>query len=94
MRHDEAQLIQNTKEAAQQLQELFEADAVGPLSGLPQLQGRAAREAYHRVRDDDQRLYSGKGKIIMLQRNAQRTSPSTIYLRSAGARVLSIRTGR
>ena len=45
MRHDEAQLIQNTKEAAQQLQELFEADAVGPLSGLPQLQGRsAARE--------------------------------------------------
>ena len=42
MRHDEAQLIQNTKEAAQQLQELFEADAVGPLSGLPQLQGPGA----------------------------------------------------
>jgi glutathione-regulated potassium-efflux system protein KefB len=45
MRHDEAQLIQNAKEAAQQLQELFEADAVGPLSGLPQVEGRsAARE--------------------------------------------------
>ncbi len=32
--HDEAQLIQTTREAADQLRELFEADAVGPLSGF------------------------------------------------------------
>jgi len=32
--HDEAQLIQTSKEAAEQLRELFEADAVGPLSGF------------------------------------------------------------
>ncbi len=31
--HDEAQLIQTTRDAADQLQELFEADAVGPVAG-------------------------------------------------------------
>ncbi len=41
MQHDEAQLIQNAMQAAQQLQELFEADAVGPMAGLPQLHGRS-----------------------------------------------------
>jgi voltage-gated potassium channel Kch len=40
VRHDDVQLIQNTKEAAEQLKELFEADAVGPMAGLPQLPGR------------------------------------------------------
>jgi glutathione-regulated potassium-efflux system ancillary protein KefC/glutathione-regulated potassium-efflux system protein KefB len=44
MQHDEAQLIQNARQAAQQLQELFEADAVGPMAGLPQLHGRSVRE--------------------------------------------------
>jgi glutathione-regulated potassium-efflux system ancillary protein KefC/glutathione-regulated potassium-efflux system protein KefB len=32
--HDEVQLIQTTKEASEQLRELFEADAMGPLAGL------------------------------------------------------------
>jgi monovalent cation:proton antiporter-2 (CPA2) family protein len=32
--HDEAQLIQTSKEAAEQLRELFESDAVGPLAGF------------------------------------------------------------
>ncbi|MBI2316313.1 MAG: cation:proton antiporter [Betaproteobacteria bacterium] len=32
--HDEAQLIQTAKEASEQLRELFEADAVGPLAGF------------------------------------------------------------
>jgi monovalent cation:proton antiporter-2 (CPA2) family protein len=32
--HDEAQLIQTSKQAADQLRELFEADAVGPLAGF------------------------------------------------------------
>ncbi len=32
--HDEAQLIQTSREAADQLRELFEADAVGPLAGF------------------------------------------------------------
>jgi voltage-gated potassium channel Kch len=34
--HDEAQLIQTARDAAQQLQELFEADATGPQAGFPQ----------------------------------------------------------
>jgi hypothetical protein len=33
--HDEAQLMQNAQQAAEQLKELFEADAVGPLAGFP-----------------------------------------------------------
>jgi glutathione-regulated potassium-efflux system ancillary protein KefC/glutathione-regulated potassium-efflux system protein KefB len=36
VQHDEAQLIQSTKEAAAQLQELFEADGLQPLPGFPQ----------------------------------------------------------
>ena len=32
---DEAQLIQSAQQAAEQLKELFEADAVGPLAGFP-----------------------------------------------------------
>jgi glutathione-regulated potassium-efflux system protein KefB len=36
VQHDEAQLIQTTKEAAAQLQELFEADGLQPLPGFPQ----------------------------------------------------------
>jgi glutathione-regulated potassium-efflux system ancillary protein KefC/glutathione-regulated potassium-efflux system protein KefB len=36
LRHDEERLIQSAKEAAEQLRELFEADAVGPLAGFPQ----------------------------------------------------------
>jgi monovalent cation:proton antiporter-2 (CPA2) family protein len=36
VQHDEAQLIQNSKEAAAQLQELFEADGLEPLAGFPQ----------------------------------------------------------
>jgi len=35
VRHDEAQLIQTSKEAAEQLQELFEADGLQPLPGFP-----------------------------------------------------------
>jgi glutathione-regulated potassium-efflux system ancillary protein KefC/glutathione-regulated potassium-efflux system protein KefB len=35
VQHDEAQLIQTTKEAAEQLQELFESDGLQPLSGFP-----------------------------------------------------------
>jgi monovalent cation:proton antiporter-2 (CPA2) family protein len=34
--HDEAQLIQSTRDAAEQLKQLFEADAVGPQVGFPQ----------------------------------------------------------
>ncbi len=34
--HDEAQLIQTTRDAAEQLKELFEADAIGPQAGFPQ----------------------------------------------------------
>ncbi len=34
--HDEAQLMQNAKEAADQLRELFEADAIGPMAPLAQ----------------------------------------------------------
>lgn len=33
---DEAQLIQTTRDAAEQLRELFEADAIGPQAGFPQ----------------------------------------------------------
>jgi glutathione-regulated potassium-efflux system ancillary protein KefC/glutathione-regulated potassium-efflux system protein KefB len=36
VQHDEAQLIQNVKEAADQLKELFEADAIGPMAPLAQ----------------------------------------------------------
>lgn len=35
VKHDEARLIQSTKEAAEQLRELFEADSVGPLADFP-----------------------------------------------------------
>jgi len=35
VQHDEAQLIQTSKEAAAQLQELFEADGLRPLPGFP-----------------------------------------------------------
>jgi len=35
VQHDEAQLIQTSKEAAEQLQELFEADGLQRLPGLP-----------------------------------------------------------
>jgi hypothetical protein len=34
LQHDEAQLIQGAKEAAEQLRELFEADSAGPLAGF------------------------------------------------------------
>ena len=34
MQHDEAQLIQSAREAAEQLRDLFEADSVGPLAGF------------------------------------------------------------
>ena len=34
--HDEALMIQSARDAASQLQELFEADAVGPQAGFPQ----------------------------------------------------------
>jgi monovalent cation:proton antiporter-2 (CPA2) family protein len=40
--HDEAQLIQTSKEAADQLRELFEADAVGPLAGFTDAAGKRA----------------------------------------------------
>jgi glutathione-regulated potassium-efflux system ancillary protein KefC/glutathione-regulated potassium-efflux system protein KefB len=42
VRHDDVQLMQNAKEAADQLKELFEADAVGPMAGVPQFPGRGA----------------------------------------------------
>jgi len=34
--HDEAQMIQTARDAATQLKELFEADAIGPQAGFPQ----------------------------------------------------------
>ena len=34
VKHDEAQLIQSAKQAAEQLRELFEADSAGPLAGF------------------------------------------------------------
>jgi monovalent cation:proton antiporter-2 (CPA2) family protein len=34
--HDEAQMIQSSRDAAEQLKELFEADAIGPQAGFPQ----------------------------------------------------------
>ncbi|KPK18144.1 MAG: potassium transporter KefB [Betaproteobacteria bacterium SG8_41] len=37
--HDEVKLIQTTREAGEQLQELFEADGVGPAAGLPRSWG-------------------------------------------------------
>ena len=56
--HDDAQLVQNAKEAAEQLRELFEADVAGPLSGLLQTDGRRAsrgaapRDPRHELRDE------------------------------------------
>jgi glutathione-regulated potassium-efflux system protein KefB len=43
VQNDEAQLIQTTKEAAAQLQELFEADSQQPPSGFPQPAPAAGR---------------------------------------------------
>jgi voltage-gated potassium channel Kch len=43
VQHDEAQLIQTSKEAATQLQELFESDGLQPLPGFPQPADVAAR---------------------------------------------------
>jgi len=44
VQHDEAQLIQTTKEAAAQLQELFESDGLQPLPGFPPPAAAAARK--------------------------------------------------
>jgi glutathione-regulated potassium-efflux system ancillary protein KefC/glutathione-regulated potassium-efflux system protein KefB len=44
VQHDEAQLIQTSKEAAAQLQELFEADGLQPLPGFPQPAAAASRK--------------------------------------------------
>src|SRR5207245_10828648 len=44
VQHDEAQLIQTSKEAAEQLQELFESDGLQPLPGFPQPAAAAARK--------------------------------------------------
>lgn len=41
VQHDEAQLIQTSQQAAQQLRDLFEADAVGPMAGFPRARGAA-----------------------------------------------------
>ncbi len=42
VRHDDVQLVQNAKDAAEQLRGLFESDVAGPLSGLLQTDGRRA----------------------------------------------------
>ena len=42
VQHDEAQLIQTSREAAAQLQELFESDGLQPLPGFPQPAAAAA----------------------------------------------------
>ena len=44
VQHDEAQLIQTTKQAAEQLRELFEADSAGPLAGFPAARSAASLE--------------------------------------------------
>src|SRR2546425_1238990 len=44
VQHDEAQLIQTSREAAAQLQELFEADGLQPLPGFPQPAAAVARK--------------------------------------------------
>jgi len=44
VQHDEAQLIQTSREAAAQLQELFESDGLQPLPGFPQAAAAAARK--------------------------------------------------
>jgi glutathione-regulated potassium-efflux system ancillary protein KefC/glutathione-regulated potassium-efflux system protein KefB len=44
VQHDEAQLIQTSKEAAAQLQELFESDGLQPLPGFPQPAAAPARK--------------------------------------------------
>jgi glutathione-regulated potassium-efflux system ancillary protein KefC/glutathione-regulated potassium-efflux system protein KefB len=41
--HDETKLIQTSREAAEQLQELFESDAVGQMAGFPRARGHAAK---------------------------------------------------
>jgi hypothetical protein len=45
VQHDEAQLIQTAKEAAEQLQGLFEADGQQPPTGFPQPAPAAARNS-------------------------------------------------
>ena len=42
VRHDDVQLVQNAKDAAEQLRGLFESDVAGPLSGLLQADERRA----------------------------------------------------
>ena len=42
--HDDLQLIQNAKDAAEQLRGLFESDVAGPLAGLIQARGRVAAQ--------------------------------------------------
>jgi glutathione-regulated potassium-efflux system ancillary protein KefC/glutathione-regulated potassium-efflux system protein KefB len=44
VRHDDVQLIQNAKDAAEQLRELFESDVAGPMAGLLQTRDRAASQ--------------------------------------------------
>jgi len=44
VQHDEAQLIQTSREAATQLQELFESDGLQPLPGFPQPAAAARKE--------------------------------------------------
>src|SRR5947209_3820510 len=44
VQHDEAQLIQTSREAAEQLQELFESDGLQPLPGFPQPAAAAVRK--------------------------------------------------
>jgi len=44
VQHDEAQLIQTSREAAAQLQELFESDGLQPLPGFPQPAAAVARK--------------------------------------------------
>ncbi len=44
LNHDEAQMIQSTREAAEQLKQLFEADAIGPQAGFPQAKNQTAAQ--------------------------------------------------
>jgi hypothetical protein len=43
-RHDDVQLVQNAKDAAEQLRGLFESDVSGSMPGLLRARGRVARE--------------------------------------------------
>jgi len=43
--HDEVKLIQTSREAAEQLRELFEADAVGPAAGFPKAWSASERSS-------------------------------------------------